>query len=35
MDFGHTSPQFILPIGCQAHINSEQQLFELTEAAVI
>lgn len=35
MDFGHTAPQFTLPIGCQARIDSEQRLFEITEAAVI
>jgi muramoyltetrapeptide carboxypeptidase LdcA involved in peptidoglycan recycling len=34
MDFGHTAPQFILPIGCQAYIDSDQELFEITEAAV-
>jgi muramoyltetrapeptide carboxypeptidase LdcA involved in peptidoglycan recycling len=35
MDFGHTSPQFILPLGCHARIDSENQLFEIIEAAVL
>jgi muramoyltetrapeptide carboxypeptidase LdcA involved in peptidoglycan recycling len=34
MDFGHTSPQFTLPIGCMARIDSPNQRFEITEAAV-
>jgi len=35
MDFGHTAPQFVLPIGCQAHLDSDQQRFEILEPAVI
>ncbi len=34
MDFGHTAPQFILPIGCQAYIDSGQKRFEISETAV-
>jgi muramoyltetrapeptide carboxypeptidase LdcA involved in peptidoglycan recycling len=34
MDFGHTAPQFVLPIGCRAQIDSVQQRFALIEAAV-
>lgn len=29
MDFGHTSPQLILPIGCHAQIDTSQHLFEI------
>ena len=34
MDFGHTSPQFSLPIGCRARIDGEHERFEIIEAAV-
>lgn len=34
MDFGHTAPQFTLPIGCQARLDSGQKRFEILEAAV-
>jgi muramoyltetrapeptide carboxypeptidase LdcA involved in peptidoglycan recycling len=34
MDFGHTAPQFTLPIGCQATIDTQRQWFAITEAAV-
>ncbi len=34
MDFGHTSPQFILPLGCQARMDVGQRRFEIVEAAV-
>lgn len=34
MDFGHTTPQFTLPIGCRAEINSDAQRFAILEAAV-
>lgn len=34
MDFGHTAPQFTLPIGCQARIDTDRQRFEILEAAV-
>lgn len=35
MDFGHTSPQMTLPIGCQARIDSTQKQFTILEAAVL
>jgi muramoyltetrapeptide carboxypeptidase LdcA involved in peptidoglycan recycling len=34
MDFGHTAPQFTLPIGCLAGIDSFEQHFEIIEPAV-
>ena len=34
MDFGHTAPQFVLPIGCRARIDSEERTFSIIEAAV-
>ncbi len=34
MDFGHTAPQFVLPIGCRARIDSTARKFEIVEAAV-
>jgi len=34
MDFGHTSPQLTLPLGCRAEIDSTAQQFTLLEAAV-
>jgi muramoyltetrapeptide carboxypeptidase len=34
MDFGHTGPQFTLPLGCKAEIDSEKQRFAIIEAAV-
>ena len=34
MDFGHTSPQFVLPIGCKARIDATDESFELVEACV-
>ena len=34
MDFGHTSPQVTLPIGCQARIESSSRCFEITESGV-
>jgi muramoyltetrapeptide carboxypeptidase LdcA involved in peptidoglycan recycling len=34
MDFGHTSPQFTVPIGCRARIDAENQRFEIIDAAV-
>ena len=34
MDFGHTAPQFTLPVGCRARIDGDQQKFEILEAAV-
>lgn len=35
VDFGHTDPQLILPIGIQASLDSEQDLFSLDEGAVV
>lgn len=35
MDFGHTSPQFTLPIGCQARIDSSEKRLIVTESAVV
>lgn len=34
MDFGHTSPQFTLPLGCQARIDSTAKRFEVVDMAV-
>ena len=34
MDFGHTAPQFVLPIGCRARIDVSKQCFEILEGAV-
>lgn len=34
LDFGHTSPQFMLPIGCRARIDSFSQTIEFLEGAV-
>lgn len=34
MDFGHTAPQFTLPIGCRARIDTERKQFTIIEAAV-
>jgi muramoyltetrapeptide carboxypeptidase LdcA involved in peptidoglycan recycling len=34
MDFGHTAPQFTLPIGCRARIDTYQKTFEIIEPAV-
>lgn len=35
MDFGHTDPQWILPLGIRAELNCDQQTFRLLESAVI
>ena len=35
MDFGHTAPQFTLPIGCQAIIDSNENRFQIVEVAVV
>ncbi len=35
MDFGHTAPQFTLPLGCTARIDSTYQRFEILESAAI
>jgi len=34
MDFGHTDPQWILPLGIEAEIDCEQRTFRLLEPAV-
>ena len=34
MDFGHTAPLCVLPIGCRARIDTAAQRFEILEAAV-
>lgn len=34
MDFGHTAPQFVLPVGSEAYIDSTRQRLEILEAAV-
>jgi len=34
MDFGHTAPQFTIPIGCRAQIDAENRRFEIIDAAV-
>lgn len=34
MDFGHTSPQMTLPLGCRGRIDSSARSFEILEAAV-
>ena len=34
LDFGHTSPQFVLPIGCRARVDTTNRSFELLEAGV-
>ena len=35
VDFGHTDPQLILPIGIQASLDSKKDAFSLDEGAVI
>ena len=34
LDFGHTDPQWILPLGVEAELNCERQTFRLLEPAV-
>jgi muramoyltetrapeptide carboxypeptidase LdcA involved in peptidoglycan recycling len=34
MDFGHTSPMFVLPYGLQAEVDSESKRFSILENAV-
>jgi muramoyltetrapeptide carboxypeptidase LdcA involved in peptidoglycan recycling len=34
MDFGHTAPQFTIPIGCRGRINSAARTFEILDPAV-
>ena len=35
VDFGHTAPRLTLPIGIQASLDSDQNLFSLDEGAVV
>lgn len=35
MDFGHTAPQFTLPLGCSARVDSGSGVFEILEHAVV
>jgi muramoyltetrapeptide carboxypeptidase len=35
MEFGHTAPQFTLPVGCVGRLDSDVRIFEIAEAAVI
>jgi muramoyltetrapeptide carboxypeptidase LdcA involved in peptidoglycan recycling len=34
MDFGHTAPQFTIPLGCLARLDSTTKHFEIVETAV-
>ena len=34
MDFGHTSPQFTIPLGVVVKIDSTEKRFEIVETAV-
>ncbi|MEK6747808.1 MAG: S66 peptidase family protein [Pseudomonadota bacterium] len=34
LDFGHTAPQFILPLGVEAQIDTYEEYFGIVEAAV-
>lgn len=34
MDFGHTDPQFILPLGVKAEVDCERRTFRLLESPV-
>ena len=34
MDFGHTDPMFVMPIGVNACINSADKTFSIKESAV-
>lgn len=35
LDFGHTDPQFVLPLGVEAEVNPAAQTFHLCEPAVL
>ena len=35
MDFGHTAPQFTLPVGCAGRLDSDARTFEVLEPAVV
>ena len=34
LDFGHTAPQFVLPIGCRARVDTTKQSIEILEGGV-
>ena len=34
LDFGHTAPQFVLPIGCRARIDGTNESIEILEGGV-
>jgi muramoyltetrapeptide carboxypeptidase LdcA involved in peptidoglycan recycling len=34
MDFGHTEPQFVLPLGIKAEVDVENRTFRLLESAL-
>jgi muramoyltetrapeptide carboxypeptidase LdcA involved in peptidoglycan recycling len=34
LDFGHTDPQWILPLGIRAEVDAERRTLRLLEAAV-
>jgi muramoyltetrapeptide carboxypeptidase LdcA involved in peptidoglycan recycling len=34
MEFGHTQPMFLIPLGCAAEIDSSNRRFEILESAV-
>ena len=34
LDFGHTAPQFVLPIGCRARIDTTKESIEILEGGV-
>ena len=35
MDFGHTDPQWLLPLGISAELDCEQKTFRLVESALV
>ena len=35
MDFGHTSPMFVIPYGLQVEIDCDNQRFSILENAVV
>ena len=34
MDFGHTDPRFMLPLGVEAEVNPKNRTFRLIESVV-
>ena len=34
LDFGHTAPQFVLPIGCRARVDATKESIEILEGGV-